>query len=58
MLELYQRRYDIADIGHVLYALSYFDDADDEPAPDLLWHVDWPQVKATLRRWLRETGSC
>ena len=54
MVTLYRRRYGIDDVTHLLYALSYFDDADSEPTPILLWPIDWAEVKADVRRWVRE----
>jgi len=37
MLRLYQQKYAIEDPGHVLYSLVYFDDADKERMPRMLW---------------------
>lgn len=53
MLRAYQRRYGIADVGHLLYALSYFDDAEQEPMPEMLWDVAWAAVRQTIEGWLR-----
>jgi hypothetical protein len=33
MLRLYQKKFSVEDMGHVLYGLSYFDDADKERLP-------------------------
>lgn len=54
MLSLYQRKYGIQDILHVLRGLSYFDDADRERMPLLLWRFDWRTVKGTIQGWVRE----
>jgi hypothetical protein len=35
---------------HVLKALTYFDDAEKEPSPDMLEPVAWPDVKAYFLR--------
>ncbi len=35
-----------------LYALSYFEDAEKERTPELLWKVNWPQIKSYI---LKET---
>jgi hypothetical protein len=35
---------------HVLKALTYFDDADNEPPPDMLVPLDWSTVKAFFTR--------
>ncbi|MEW6750464.1 MAG: nucleotidyl transferase AbiEii/AbiGii toxin family protein [Candidatus Latescibacterota bacterium] len=57
MLALYRRRYAVADIAHVLYGLTYFDDAEGEPAPIMLWDVSWEEVKAAVREWVAEAAA-
>lgn len=52
MLSLYMRRYRVADFTHVLYGLAYFDDADRERMPVMLWDVSWSQVKRAIREWV------
>lgn len=54
MLHLYQRKFGVEDILHVQRALSYFDDADKERTPHLLWSMPWRTVKATIRGWVKE----
>jgi len=54
VLELYKKKYTIEDIGHVLYGLAYFDDADREKTPKMLWDVEWQTVRETIREWLKE----
>ncbi len=54
VLELYKTRYAVEDIGHVLYGLAYFDDADREKTPKMLWDVEWESIKKTIRQWLSE----
>ena len=54
MLELYKEKYGITDTAHVLYGLGYFDEADREPMPRMLWDLDWRTVKAALRQWVLE----
>jgi hypothetical protein len=49
MLADYQARFAVADRVHLLYALSYFDDADRERLPKMLWKVDWRTMKAAIR---------
>jgi hypothetical protein len=55
MLTLYRHKYGVRDVGHVLVALAYFDDADRERTPMLLQRQPWPDVKAVIRRWV--TGA-
>ena len=54
MLEWYRTKFEVDDIGHVLYALAYFDVADAEPRPKMLWKTDWKEVKRTILSWVRE----
>lgn len=54
MLRWYQAKYSVEDLAHVLYSLAYFDDADRERMPRLLWDVNWRTMKETIRRWLRD----
>lgn len=57
LLELYRQKYDIADIGPVLYGLVYFTDAEGEPDPVLLQPFTWKSVKKSLRSWVREIAG-
>jgi len=54
MLNLYQRKYEIRDLGHAVFALTYFDDAEEEDTPNMLWGVQWNEVKSTMEDWVRE----
>jgi hypothetical protein len=54
MLDCYQRKYGIKDIAHVLYGLAYFDDAEREKALNLVWKLEWQDVKTTIQTWLKE----
>lgn len=53
MLASYQKKYGVEDVGHVLVALAYFDDADRERTPMLLLRQSWPEMKAAIRGWLK-----
>lgn len=54
LLGLYERKYEAVDIGHVLYALSYFDVADAEPSPEMLWDVGWTDIKTAISVWIKD----
>jgi len=56
MLGWYRTKFGIEDMGHVLYALAYFDDADTERMPRMLWEVEWKEVKDAIRAWTRQAG--
>lgn len=47
MLQLYQRKYAVQDMAHVLYGLAYFDDAGRERMPHMLWAIDWKTIWRT-----------
>ena len=53
LVECYRRKFSIADPGHLLFALAYFDDADKDPMPRMLWRATWPEIKKTIRAWVR-----
>jgi hypothetical protein len=57
LLNLYKRKFKIKDISPVLYGLSYFDDAEDEPMPNLLLKVQWKTIKKTIQKWVKELGK-
>jgi hypothetical protein len=53
MLGFYQRKFGIQDIGSVLYGLVYFDDAENERMPRMLWRVSWREIKKTILEWVK-----
>jgi hypothetical protein len=57
LLQCYRAKYAIQDVGHLLYALVYFADADRERLPTLIWNTDWRQVKSAMRGWVRDLAS-
>jgi hypothetical protein len=56
ILGLYKRKFRVKDIGPVLYGLSYFDDAESEPMPRMLWDVNWRTIKSVIQDWVKEIG--
>ena len=54
LLETYRRKYGILGIAHVLYGLTYFDLADRDRTPPMLWDVDWRAVKRAIRQWVEQ----
>lgn len=57
LIERYRQKYSTRDTAHLLYALVYFEDADKEGMPTLLWDVQWSTVKETIRTWVRDAAS-
>lgn len=56
MLGFYQKKFGIRDIGSVLYGLVYFDDAEEERMPKMLWNVTWREIKRTVLEWVRSVS--
>jgi len=54
LIELYQKKFSVRDKGHLLYALSFFDDAEKEPMPRMFWDVDWEEIKKTIQKWVKQ----
>lgn len=57
MLASYSEKFQTRDIGHVIYSLTYFDDAEPEEPPEMLWNVTWREVKRTIEGWVREMAN-
>ncbi len=57
MVRLYQQKYSVEDITHVLYGLVYFDDADKERMPKMFWDIDWRVIKSTIQGWVKEVAN-
>jgi hypothetical protein len=53
MLVFYRKKFGIRDIGSVLYGLVYFDDAENERMPRMLWNVNWRDIKKTILEWVK-----
>ena len=48
---------DVREMAHLLYSLSFFDDADEEPMPRMLEDAEWESIKTTIREWLGECSG-
>jgi hypothetical protein len=55
MLSIYRRRYRLTDSFHVLQAMTYFDEADQQRPPTMLWRTKWPDIKRHIRQCVAET---
>lgn len=47
LIKLYHKRYG-ADVAPVLYALNYFDDADKQGMPRMLWKESWQDIRKEI----------
>ena len=57
MLNLYRKKFKIQDLSPVLYGLAYFDDAENERMPNMLWDVKWAEIKRTILVWVKGLGN-
>jgi hypothetical protein len=48
MLEMYQTKYQIGNITHLLYSLAYFDEAEEEKMPVMIARTTWPKIKKLI----------
>lgn len=54
MLDLCKQKFGIQDNAPVLYGLTYFEDAEEEPMPSMILRVPWKTIKGTIQDWVRE----
>ncbi len=52
LLELYRKKFDVRETGHLLYSLAYFEDAEKERMPEMLWDLEWPEVRRQIEAWV------
>ena len=52
-LNLYQRKYENRDMGHILRSLIYFEDAEAEPDILTVQPFDWQGMKHDFEKWVR-----
>lgn len=57
LLEAYRQKYQARDVAHVLYALTWFVDADEQRTPKMLWPVDWRECKRAIRSWVKALST-
>ncbi len=57
MLALFRRKFGVEDISRVLYALTYFEDAEDDPMPRMLSDIAWEVVKTDIRSWVKTIAT-
>jgi Nucleotidyl transferase AbiEii toxin, Type IV TA system len=48
LIQLFRTKFPRANIEHLIRSLVYFDRADREGAPTMLWRVSWPGVKRRI----------
>ena len=55
MLTAYRRRYHLRDSFHALQAMTYFDEADEQRTPRMLWNIGWHAMKQRIQECVMET---
>lgn len=53
MLDDFRRKYTVSDTGGRVYRLTYFDDVEMDPMPEMLSQKSWPAAKQTIRDALK-----
>jgi hypothetical protein len=56
MLDFYTHKFNL-DISPVLYGLVYYDDAENERMPEMLWKITWAEIKKAIRGWVKELAK-
>ena len=54
MFDLYQRKFSVSEYSFALRGLTYFDDAEDDPMPEMLVPMTWKEVKHKIESNVRE----
>jgi len=57
MLRWYNEKFEVRDVGHLLYALVYFDDAEAERMPAMISKMSWREIKRTIQAWVKAYPS-
>lgn len=53
MVRWYRKKYAVEEIGHLVRSLAYFDDAQAERMPRMLWKVNWRTTQTVIHGWVR-----
>jgi len=53
LISIYKKRHGFRDAAHLLNALVYFDDAEHDPMPQMIWKAGWGEVKDSIRAWVK-----
>lgn len=54
MFDLYKRKFSVTEFSFALRGLTYFDDAEDDPMPEMLIPTTWDAVKCKIETSVRE----
>ena len=56
LIAVYKKRHRFKEAAHLLNALVYFDDADGDPMPQMIWKTGWKEVKDAIREDVKQIG--
>ena len=56
LLELCREKFGLDDLSSIVHGLVYFEDADKEKTPKMLWRLDWRRIKSEIKEWVREVA--
>lgn len=48
MFTLYQKKFEVSEIGFAVRGLTYFQDAEEDPMPKMFTTLTWPDVKCRI----------
>ena len=54
MFELYKTKFSVSEFAFALRGLTYFDDAEDDPMPEMLLPMTWSEVKQKIESAVRD----
>lgn len=54
LFEMYRQKFSVSEYSFALRGLTYFDDAEDDPMPEMLEPVTWKDVKREIELKVRE----
>lgn len=57
MFEAYTKKFSDHNISHTVFSLTYFDDAEKEQMPEMLWNVSWDTIKSRILAAVKEVGG-
>lgn len=54
MFSRYREKYSERNITHIVFSLTYFEDAEPQPLPGMLWNVTWEEMKKRIQEAVKE----
>ncbi len=54
LLLLAKKKFNLQDISPIIFGLTYFEDADRERMPKMIWKTDWRKIKSEIKSWVKD----